>query len=137
MPEPRDAEFQRETLSLVTARVRDAYVRKPFYVEGSDDVVSVCRAMAQQQATCALVRDGGRLGMFTTTDLRDALLRDAPPSQLAVREVSRFDLVDVRPDAELFEALWLMVRHRVHRLLVRDGETVLGVLGQLDPVTRS
>ena len=135
MPEPRDAEFQRETLSLVTARVRDAYVRKPFYVEGSDDVVSVCRAMAQQQATCALVRDGGRLGMFTTTDLRDALLRDAPPSQLAVREVARFDLVDVRPDAELFEALWLMVRHRVHRLLVRDGETVLGVLGQLDLVS--
>ena len=135
MPESRDAEIQRETLSLVTARVRDAYLRKPFYVDGGQDVVSVCRAMAQQQATSALVRDGARLGMFTTTDLRDALARDAAPALLAVREVARFDLVEVHPDDELFEALWLMVRHRVHRLVVRDGDAVLGVLGQLDLVS--
>ena len=31
-------------LSLVTARMRDAYLRKPFYVDGSADLVSVCRA---------------------------------------------------------------------------------------------
>jgi CBS domain-containing protein len=29
------AETQREMLSLVTARMRDAYVRKPFYVDGA------------------------------------------------------------------------------------------------------
>ena len=52
-----------------------------------------------------------------------------------MREVARFDLIEVHADAELFEALWLMVRHRVHRLLVRDGDTVLGVLGQLDLVS--
>ena len=93
------------------------------------------RSSAARGLTEALVRDGERLGMFTTTDLRDALLRDTPPAALAVREVARFDLVEVSPDAELFEALWLMVRHRVHRLLVRDGDTVLGVIGQLDLVS--
>jgi len=41
----------------------------------------------------------------------------------------------VQADAEVFEALWLMVQHRVHRLLVRDGAQVLGVLGQLDLVS--
>jgi CBS domain-containing protein len=45
-----------------------------------------------------------------------------PPQQLPVREVARFDLVGVPPTPTLFEALWLMVRHRVHRLLVRDGD---------------
>ena len=133
------SERQREWLSLVTARIRDAYVRKPFYVDGGLDLVSVCRLLSQQGQTNALVRDrdenGERLGMFTTTDLRDALLRPEPPATLAVREVAHFDLVEVHPDAELFEALWLMVRHRVHRLLVRDGDTVLGVLGQLDLVS--
>ena len=133
------SERQREWLSLVTARIRDAYIRKPFYVDGALDLVSVCRLLAQQGQTNALVRDrdahGERLGMFTTTDLRDALLRPEPPATLAVRDVAHFDLVEVHPDAELFEALWLMVRHRVHRLLVRDGDTVLGVLGQLDLVS--
>jgi CBS domain-containing protein len=122
-------------LSLVTARVRDTFVRKPLYVDGALDLVSVCRELSAQRATHALVKDGDRLGIFTTTDLRDALLRDTPPGELAVREVARFELVDVQADAEVFEALWLMVQHRVHRLLVRDGSQVLGVLGQLDLVS--
>jgi CBS domain-containing protein len=135
MPESHAQEPQREMLSLVTARVRDAYLRAPFYVDGALDLVSVCRELSARGLTNALVRDGDRLGMFTTTDLRDALLRDTPPAALAVREVARFDVVEVSPDAELFEALWLMVRHRVHRLLVRDGGQVIGVLGQLDLVS--
>ncbi len=149
-PEP-----QREMLSLVTARVRDAFLRKPIYVDGALDIVSVCRELSQRGLTQALVRDVQhgveRVGMFTTTDLRDAILRPQALQQLAVREVSRFDLIAVDADADLFEALWLMVRHRVHRLIVRDGAQaraagpaavgadgagpIIGVLGQLDLVS--
>ena len=139
MTQPPTPDPQREMLSLVTARIRDAYVRKPFYVDGATDIVSVCRELSERGLTHALVRDahGGaeRLGMFTTTDLRDALLRPEPLDTLPVREVSHFELIEVQADSEVFEALWLMVRHRVHRLLVRDGEAVLGVLGQLDLVS--
>jgi len=123
---------QREFVSLLSAKVRDAGVRKPVYVDGTLDLVSACRTMAQQGLRHVLVRDGERVGMFTTTDLRDALLRPAPPEQQAVREVARFDLIGVAPDAEVFEALLLMIRHRVHRVLVHEGETIVGVLSQLD-----
>jgi CBS domain-containing protein len=129
------AEPQGEILSLVTARIRDAYLRKPFYVDGGTDLVATCRELSARGLTQALVRDGERLGIFTTTDLRDALLHALPPNELPVREVARFELIEVQADADLFEALWLMVRHRVHRLVVRDGEAVLGVLGQLDLVS--
>jgi CBS domain-containing protein len=122
-------------LSLVTARIRDAYIRKPTFVDGSQSVVDVCRQMSLHGLTYALVRDGERIGMFTTSDLRDALLRPTPMSELAVRDCARFDLVAVDPDTDLFEALWLMVRHRVHRLVVRENGQVLGVLGQLDLVS--
>jgi CBS domain-containing protein len=130
---------QRELLSLMMARVRDAYVRKPFYVDGALDIVSACAALAEAGQGNALVTDGGRIGMFTTTDLRDALLRRPsgggayrPPTEVAVREVARFELVSVDADAELFEALLLMIRHRVHRVLVRDGAAISGVLSRLD-----
>ncbi|MBK6862704.1 MAG: CBS domain-containing protein [Ideonella sp.] len=124
---------QREMLSLMMVRIADAYLRKPFFVDGAADLVTVCRELAAQGLTNALVRDGERLGMFTTTDLRDALLRESPPAAVAVREVAHFDLIEMRPEAELFDALLTMVRHRVHRVLVRaaDGE-ILGVLTQLD-----
>lgn len=135
------ADPQRELLTLATARVRDAFLRKPHYVDGAADLVSVCRDLSQRGLTQALVRDRGndgheRLGIFTTTDLRDALLRDVPPQQLPVREVARFGLVSVDADADLFEALWRMVKHRVHRLVVTDAAgAVIGVLGQLDLVS--
>jgi len=131
-------------LSLVTARVGDTPLRKPVFVEGGLDLVSVCREMQARGASHALVRDTGpdgheRLGMFTNTDLRDALLREQAPGALAVREVARFDLVCVTPESDVFEALWLMTRHRVHRLVVRASDAadapVLGVLGQLDLVS--
>jgi CBS domain-containing protein len=121
------------------SRVRDAYVRKPFYVDGALDLVTVCAQLAEAGQSNALVRDGERIGMFTTTDLRDALLRRAdgqgsylPPQAVAVRDVARFELVSVNADGELFEALLLMIRHRVHRVLVRDGAGIVGVLSQLD-----
>lgn len=126
----------REFLSLMMVRVRDAYLRKPFFVDGGLDLVSVCRLLSAQGQSNALVRDRRdgteRIGMFTTTDLRDALLRPVPPHALAVREVAQFTLVSVQADAELSEALLAMIRHRVHRVLVREGEAILGVLSQLD-----
>ena len=84
-------------LSLVTARIRDAYLRKPVYVDGGADLVErlprTVGARPDAGAGARSRRAGERLGIFTTTDLRDALLRAVPPQQLAVREVARFDLV--------------------------------------------
>lgn len=123
---------RREFLSLMAARVGDAPLRKPLYVDGGTDLVSLCRQLAEQDRTMALVRDGDRLGIFTTTDLRDALLRGVPPGELPVREVAVFEPLSVAADAELFDALILMLRHNFHRLVVRDGEAIIGILTQLD-----
>lgn len=127
---------RREFLSLMMVRLRDADIRKPFFVDGRLDVVSVCRVLSAQGLTHALVRDTcngvARIGMFTTTDLREALLREVPPQALAVREVAQFNLISLPVDAELLETLLVMLRHRIHRVVVRDGEAILGVLSQLD-----
>lgn len=130
MPDSQATETGREWLSLLTARVRDAGVREPVVVDGALDLVSVCRLLHERGLNDALVRDGSRLGIFTTSALREVLLSPQPPSALAVREVARFDVISVAPDAELVEALWLMMRHRVSRLLVRDGDRVLGLVDE-------
>lgn len=128
---------RRELVSLMTSRVRDVFLRKPFFVDGDTDLVSLCRALSERRLSEALVRDGARIGIFTTTDLRDALLRPTPPDRLAVREVATFEPRTVGPDDELYDALILMLRHRIHRVLVREGDGtgadgIVGVLGQLD-----
>ncbi len=123
---------RRELVSLMSARVGDAYLRKPVFVDGDIDLVSLCRLLSERGRTGALVRDGDRLGIFTTTDLRDALLRPEPPARIAVREVAIFAPLSVSVDDELYAALILMLRHRIHRVIVRDGDEVVGVLSQLD-----
>lgn len=129
---PRERSGQRQMLSLMTARVSDAYVRPALYLDGALDLVAVCRRLADANQTCALVRDEGRTGIFTTTDLRDALLAGRAPERIAVRDAAHFDMVTVDAQAALFEALRLMIRHRVHRLVVESDGAIVGVLGQLD-----
>lgn len=125
-------EEQREFLALMASRVRDATLRAPIYVDGGTDLVTLCRMLANAGRTGALVRDDGRIGIFTTTDLRDALLLGRPPAEVAVREVAVFDPLSVSVDDELFDALVLMLRHGFHRVLVKDGDEIVGVLGQLE-----
>ncbi|TPE46840.1 putative nucleotidyltransferase substrate binding domain-containing protein [Amaricoccus solimangrovi] len=136
-PPPGRADFvggreRREFISLMTARVRDAPLRKPFFAEGGTDLVTLCRDLKAHGRTGALVRDGERLGIFTTTDLRDALALGRPPETVAVREVAIFEPLSVSADDELFEALIVMLRHGFHRVIVREKGEITGVLTQLD-----
>ncbi len=129
---PLQGAEQREFISLMSSRVGEAYLRKPFFVDGETDLVTLCRALSSRGLSDALVRDGARLGVFTTTNLRDALIRGIPPEQLAVRDVATFEPWSVSVDDELHTALILMLRHRIHRVVVRDGDEIVGMLGQLD-----
>ncbi len=123
---------RREFVSVMASHVRDAYVRKPFFVDGGTDLVSLCRALSEKGLTDALVRDGARIGVFTTTNLRDALLRETPPHMLPVREIATFEPFSVSIDDELYGAMLLMLRHRIHRVVVREGEAIVGLLSQID-----
>jgi len=126
----------REMTGLMLTRARQVYLEPPFFVDGKLSLVQVCRLMAEQHLTHALVRDdlGGqsRIGMFSTTDLRDALLAESKSSQLSVRDVARFDLVSLDADATLFDALLAMLQHRIHRVVIQDSSSILGLLSQLD-----
>lgn len=129
---PTEERDRRESTSLMMSPVREAYLRKPMFVDGATDLVTVCRLLSERGASDVLVRDGDRIGIFTTTDLRDALLQPEPVDRQAVRERARFEPISVSSDTEILEALLLMLRHRVHRVVVREGNEIVGVLGQLD-----
>lgn len=123
---------QREFIALISAQVRDAFLRKPHFVDAGTDLVTVCRQLAQNGIADALVTEGERLGIFTTTRLRDALLLDQPPGSIRVGDFTTFDPYSVSAGDSLHDAMNLMLRHRVHRVLVREGGQVVGILSQLD-----
>jgi CBS domain-containing protein len=127
---------QRETQALAMARVGEAYLREAHVVDGDTDIVAVARLFRDRRTSCVLVRlDEARLGIFTTTGLQRAVLDGRPLATLAVRELATFPLVRVSPRAPLYDALALMIRHQVHRLVVAEGERIDGLLEQLDALS--
>jgi CBS domain-containing protein len=129
---------QREMQALAMARVGQAFLRPAHVVDGRDDIVTVTRLFQAQRTSSVLVRmDGaaGPLGIFTTTGLQRAILDGRPLAALPVRELASPRLVSVAHDAPLFDALALMIKHQVHRLVVTDGEAVVGMLEQLDALS--
>lgn len=123
---------EREMHALTTSRVVEAFLRPAHIVDGSTDIVGVAALMQAQRTSSVLVRDGARLGIFTSTGLQRAVLDGRPLAALAVREMATFRLVSISPDAPLFDALALMIQHQVHRLVVAEGDRIVGLLEQLD-----
>ncbi|MEF7617430.1 DUF294 nucleotidyltransferase-like domain-containing protein [Aquincola sp. MAHUQ-54] len=135
---------QHELQSLTMARVQEAAIRPVQEVDASTDIVSVARLFSAQRTDRVLVRDAGatppRLGIFTTTGLQRAILQGVPLDRLAVGPLSSAPLVTIAPQAYLFDAQALMIRHKVRRLVVVEPEEgqpahegrVLGTLDQVD-----
>jgi CBS domain-containing protein len=125
-----------ERQSMALGRVGEAYLRTAHVVDADEDIVSVVKVFQAQRTGNVLVRDTRcdppRTGVFTTTGLQRAVLRGTLLEQVPVRDFSTFELVTVRPQDSLVEALALMIRHQVHRLVVVDGEQIVGFLEQLD-----
>jgi CBS domain-containing protein len=127
---------QHELQSLTLSRVDEAFLRPVHFVDAQTDVLSVVKVFQAQRTTHVLVRDTSvsppRLGIFTTTALQRAILDGTPLAQLPVKAFSSFELITVKPSDQVGDALAALMRHRVHRLVVADGDQILGVLEALD-----
>ena len=127
---------QHELQSLSLSRVDEAFLRPPHFVDAQTDILAVVRVFQAQRTSNVLVRDTQsrppRLGIFTATALQRAILDGRPLSQLAVGELANYALIKVQPSDPLGDAMATMLKHRVHRVVVVDGDTILGVLEALD-----
>ncbi len=123
---------QRELQGFIMAKVKDAYLRKPFFVDGEMSVFEATRILRERNASHVLVKDGDQSGVFTNTNLCDAVLLDRDLKVMPVKEASRFNLLTVDVNDDITEALLMMIRHRIHRLVVTEHGDIVGVLGQLD-----
>ena len=128
---------QHERQSLTLARVDEAYLRPAHTVDAALDVVSVVRLFQAQHTTSVLVSGmANGLGIFTSTTLQRAILDGRPLHTLAVGELASSPVVSVRASDSLGDAMALLLRERVHRLVVLEGQdqggAVRGVLEALD-----
>jgi CBS domain-containing protein len=127
---------QHELQSLTMSRVDEAFLRPAHFVDYSTDILSVVQLFQDMRGSSVLVRDTRseppRLGIFTATTLQRAVLDGRPLNQLPVGDLANFSLIEVRPSDQLGDAMAVMLRQRVHRLVVTEAGQIVGILEALD-----
>ncbi len=131
-----ERQSRHELQSLTMARVDEAFVRTPHFVDADLSILEVVRQFHALRTATLLVRDESvnppALGIFTATGLQRAILDGTPLDRLPVRKMANFPLIKVRPGDQLGDALAVMIKHKVHRVVVAEGEHITGVLEALD-----
>jgi CBS domain-containing protein len=97
-------------------------------------LADAAKLMKQEDVGSVPVVDGERLiGMLTDRDIVVRGIADgSDPHAVTAGDIASRDIVTVRPDDDLDEALRLMAQHQVRRLPVVDDGHLVGVLAQAD-----
>lgn len=128
---------QHELQSLTMSRVDEAFLRPAHFVDVDTDILTIVRHFQQSRSSNVLVRDRRsqpeRLGIFTATAVQRAILDGRPLDQLPVGDLANFKLIEVKASDQLGDAMAVMLRNRVHRVVVvGDDGQIVGVLEALD-----
>ena len=77
------------------------------------------------------------MGILTDSDLiKKIIAKDKTPSKIKIKDVMSAPLVTVSPDEDVMQAATRMKKNRVKRLVVVEGDEILGVI-ELSDVARA
>lgn len=100
-----------------------------------DALVDAVEVMRKRNISSIVVTaDGAPVGIVTDRDLRNKVVsRGVDPNTLSVSEIMSSPLIVIKEDELLFEALYRMSRHGIHRLGVVDASgRLIGILTDSD-----
>ncbi|WP_410497417.1 DUF294 nucleotidyltransferase-like domain-containing protein [Chitinibacter sp. S2-10] len=135
MAELSPSPHQLSQATLMLTRVRDACISPVHYVAHDASVLEAAQCLQQFGVSSVLIQTGQGCGIFTQSDLCQMVSKGLIPAQEKVAAHASFKLISVAPDATLHQAMILMIRHGIHRVLVAHDGEISGVLEQLDLLT--
>ncbi len=121
--------------SILFQPVRDYCRRDVVTCRADETVADAARVMSARNISSLVVnREGAAVGIITDRDLRNKVVaRDGDGSAMAVSAIMNTPLISLSADEFLFEALYLMSKHGIHRVAVldRDGG-IFGIITDSD-----
>lgn len=118
--------------------VRDVMTREYVGVSESDTVLGAVRLMNEEGTGCVVVLRGSEpVGIMTESDVLALVADERDPAETRVSAVMSEPVVSVDAERELSDAAGTMSREDIRRLLVTNGEEVVGVLSERDVISAS
>ncbi|MGM0623157.1 MAG: putative nucleotidyltransferase substrate binding domain-containing protein [Campylobacterota bacterium] len=122
----------KELANLMVARVGDAYLQKPLYVDANETIYNTVKYMKENNLSSILVKDDTEFAIATDTDFREKVILNRLSYDDAVRKICSYGLRYVNDNDFLFNAQLIMTRFNIKRLIVKDKEeNIVGILDQM------
>ncbi|MCS7137299.1 MAG: CBS domain-containing protein [Candidatus Caldarchaeum sp.] len=116
--------------------VKDIMTEEVVTVTPETSVYAVARIMAEEEVGSVVVVVGEKpVGIITERDLvRKVLAVGKPPRKTSVVQIMSSPVVVVGENTSIEEAISIMARNRIRRLLVVSGEKLVGIVSVTDIV---
>lgn len=128
----KERQHQNDLTPFMVSRVDEIYLHLPCIVDAKQSIKTALHTMAAQNAEVILVRRGEITGIVTDTNLREKVLLAEKSTDDAIGEIATYGLITIERSDFLFNALLLFTKYDVKRLIVTEGEKIVGILEQLD-----
>ena len=119
---------------LFGTKVKDIVRTEPKTISPDISIQQAAVAMATHKISSLVVVDsaGMPLGMVTDRDFREKVVARAKDVVDPVKSIMNTPLITIDSEDNCFEALLKMIRHKIHHILVMEGETLKGMLTNHD-----
>jgi CBS domain-containing protein len=120
--------------SSMVPRVRDLMTSEVVTVEPQTSIVDAARRMIQQEKGPLPVVEGDRpVAMVTDRDIIARVVAEGrAPTSVTVEDIATRELVTIGPDQAVEEAVRLMAEHQLDRILVVEGDRLVGIISEAD-----
>ncbi len=96
--------------------------------------MDAAKRMIQEEKGPLPVVEGDRpVAMVTDRDIIARVVANGlDPNSLTVHEIATHELVTIGPDQDIDEARQLMAQHQLDRILVVEGDRLVGIISEAD-----
>lgn len=131
--ELREISGYRDFNFLVTAHVKNIDLHPVVTINGQESIHQAALLMKERKIHALMVSlNGEKSGMVTDVHIRDAVAGERLDPMTPVATIAQRNVVSVGSDEFLFDALVMMTRHQVTRLLIKQGGEPEGLLELTD-----
>jgi len=127
-------EYSSELSGFMIAKVYDTYVHAPCIVDADTPVMTALKKMVNGKSKCIIVKNGANYeyGIVTDSTIRKYILFNNYDKFAPIGPIALHPIISIKHDDFLSDALLLMTKNSIKRLVVLKDEKVFGILEQLD-----
>lgn len=121
--------------NFMMAKVKSSVIKEPVVLKAGTSILEATKTMREQDADSLLVRRKKEYGMVTRTDLLEAVVLNNFSLDTDVEELANYKLFSVQANDFLFNALVVMTKYRIQRVVVFNGKKLIGLVDLADVIS--